>query len=789
MQTDRKKATLKIRLSKTGKKLAELFIPGEPHPKMLDNIKLEGYHEGSEYQVEFEYQTIKLKGTKHRLIVYRNDEIVYDSHPELMETAKKAQSQTVISSDSTISLIYSDLSNHRSISNATEMAHAPYNFVALNHTVLNSVRFSSNDKYLDERLNGYIEITAIPKTPIFIRSADNLEAFKGKQSDLESNKPINSDFFHAYDEKRIPGSSYRGMVRTLLEIVSWAKFTYFEDKHLYFRAIKDEHRKLSNDYKQKLIDDKLSFDDPQRHKHFRLKYNFKAGYLCFEDGDYFIYPAVQDKADKFELYRIDKNKLTGFHNHDIVYFSTNPITPSADSRSWYTSETMRRKGIDLKIEYATVATISATHASGLKEGTLVISGYMPKKHWQWIINKRDSNSSNKIRINDKAIKAYQDDKNRDDQWDLLKELQKGKRYIPCFYLSKTINSQIEILEFGHTGYFRVKYENSIADHVPKELQNSVVIDLATSLFGSVDDPGFSSRLFFEDLKCKNSFEECGQNIPSILSNPKPTSFQLYLEQSNANGQLNDYNQTDPSVNAPIRGYKLYWHKKNEQWQAQKLGKQLATLLHKKYDLNFTDETSFESIDAATMLKILDIVKTDSDEKHYTVINPVMNGEFKGRIRFENLMPHELGALLFVLDLPKCHYHKIGMGKPLGLGSVEIKPKLILTDKNDHYYSLKTNWANTKTTSSSVEVEEYKNLFASHMLSDNSLDPKNSDKLWNSPRLKELLVLLHWPADKEVIEWNNNRFYPIVDSDESEFKQRRVLPKPTEVLPKIEDNEI
>ena len=43
----------------------------------------------------------------------------------------------------------------------------------------------------------------------------------------------------------------------------------------------------------------------------------------------------------------------------------------------------------------------------------------------------------------------------------------------------------------------------------------------------------------------------------ILSNPKPTTFQHYLEQkSNAPNQLNHWNCKE----AKIRGYKLYWHR-------------------------------------------------------------------------------------------------------------------------------------------------------------------------------------------------------------------------------------
>jgi hypothetical protein len=49
--------------------------------------------------------------------------------------------------------------------------------------------------------------------------------------------------------------------------------------------------------------------------------------------------------------------------------------------------------------------------------------------------------------------------------------------------------------------------------------------------------------------------------------------------------------------------------------------------------------------------------------------------FTFTIRVDNLSAMELGALLWLLTLESRHYHKIGLGKPLGFGAVEVAADL------------------------------------------------------------------------------------------------------------------
>ena len=203
-----------------------------------------------------------------------------------------------------------------------------------------------------------------------------------------------------------------------------------------------------------------------------------------------------------------------------------------------------------------------------------------------------------------------------------------KTLVPCHFLE----SGGQITAFGHGQCFRIPYKNSIGEVVEKNLQTDAV-DFADAIFGR--ENFWSSRIFFEDAKIISDAKTLPTANAKPLMQPNPTSYQLYLQQNNKNS-LNHWD----SEGAKIRGYKLYWHDKISDWQD----------------------------------------KENYDEKFTKKITPLKAGnKFKSKIRFENLNEIELGALLMIFDLngAKNPAYKIGMGKPLGLGSIKILPKLFL----------------------------------------------------------------------------------------------------------------
>lgn len=63
---------------------------------------------------------------------------------------------------------------------------------------------------------------------------------------------------------------------------------------------------------------------------------------------------------------------------------------------------------------------------------------------------------------------------------------------------------------------------------------------------------------------------------------------------------------------------------------------------------------------------------EQSEQNRTIKNYIdVGAQFRTTIFFSNLSQFELGALLLLLSLPETHHHKLGMGKPLGFGSVHL----------------------------------------------------------------------------------------------------------------------
>ena len=82
---------------------------------------------------------------------------------------------------------------------------------------------------------------------------------------------------------------------------------------------------------------------------------------------------------------------------------------------------------------------------------------------------------------------------------------------------------------------------------------------AKSDFKWPDGKKMALSLSFDDARLTGPIasDTTSPGRPTVLSSPKPTSFQLYLEQSsNDVKSLKTYNDKE----ALLRGYKMYWHR-------------------------------------------------------------------------------------------------------------------------------------------------------------------------------------------------------------------------------------
>jgi CRISPR/Cas system CSM-associated protein Csm3 (group 7 of RAMP superfamily) len=566
---------------------------------------------------------------------------------------------------------------------------APYNFIPLNEKVISAEKLPDFDKYYPDRFTGYIDIELKALTPLYIRDTLTEEEYKEKLKIEEENKKknkqqqfINPDFFAPGGLARIPGSSLRGMIRTMVEIMSFGKFGFFYDARLYYRGLADVSS-LRKEYQRHMS----SFDKNSK----KTQYKMSAGILHKKGFNYFITPAKGFKQILKKEARQLVEKI-GEKYEDFKFYKIN-------------------------------------------NGYIVVSGPMQNKKRDWFIDLPDANAQG-FKVPDEDILNYKNDKNRSDNIpDLLKLAKDG---VPCFYVRYKDGKGKDRISFGHTGMFRLAYEKTIGDHIPPELKSPNITDIAEAIFGN--EKTHAGRVFFEDAYLDGKPEDAllETAVPRILSNPKPTCFQHYIEQKPENLENHPKNLAHYNSENPIRGYKLYWHRSGNNWI----------------------ETDQENI--------------RNHQSQYTRITPIKpDSTFRGRIRFENLSKVELGALLFALHLPEGLAHKLGMGKPLGLGTVKITPKLYLSDRKQRYSDLFAEWDGLKDETN--KITDFKNAFERYVLDrlqDSGQLQKTITSLWEIDRMQQLKTMLDWsnkPKDDKT------DYLPL-----GEFRKRKVLPPPTEV---------
>ncbi len=153
---------------------------------------------------------------------------------------------------------------------------------------------------------------------------------------------------------------------------------------------------------------------------------------------------------------------------------------------------------------------------------------------------------------------------------------------------------------------------------------------------------------------------------NILGQPKPQQGRFYVaEDKYGNAQTEQGTNEESGYNAGsgLRGRKVYPHHANlpvNYWFEEK-------------DIDFSDRNKLESGN-----QYREYLRPPNGEKQRNNQNRSIEGwikpqtEFEFDIHFTNLSKVELGALIWLLQLPKNHFHRFGGGKPLGFGSVQLE---------------------------------------------------------------------------------------------------------------------
>lgn len=697
-----------------------------------------------------------------------------------------------------------NLPKHKNPKTINAIAKAPYNFVPLPELVVSASEIDNlpdHDTYINQNYqnSGYFTVKLTTKSPLYIRCALTRSDFELDEQEKDRNgNPIDPkanntnyydriknipEFFYTQQKEVpvIPGSSLRGMLRNLLEIVSYGKLSFISKNNsaIFYRAVAAS------------VHDPLK--KPYENIHGRYGRNVQCGYLVKIADKWHIRPAYSPselKLQENKSYLTIKEKY--IHNiPNLIKFNTTNYKPQYHTISFDVEQRNRQ------VYYTKIGTAESNYCY---KGILVCSGNMaetsddlsknPSKRTKHAIVLLANDAAKPIKINERAIEVY---------FDNLTSFQKEPPFDsktgclieghPIFYVIQNGEAHF----FGHSPNFRVPSINSngteskISDFLPSEIEKLSAIDYPETLFGYVQKQitakqgdkicAYASRIFVTDALLTTSHKNIWLSqhsiVPKILATPKPTAFQHYLTQQEPDqlAQLDHYGSPPPHKTV-LRGYKLYWHHDNKT-AAQLIAK------HPGEDRTADPKTGsqFEQINGKWKVK--------AKSKQHTQFKPVNSDiEFKFKVHFENLSDKEVGALCWILqpfgEEGKTYCHSLGMGKPLGMGAVELKAELHLLNRIKRYSSLfeSNSWQ-------TGEIEQFSNLtdktvqekyvthFEQHILGHLGL----TGRLRDVQRIAILLKMLEWPGIAP-----NNAQYMHLDR----FQERPVLPDARHFYPELEN---
>lgn len=579
-------------------------------------------------------------------------------------------------------------------------ATAPYNFVPLPELVVPAVESAEalpdHDHYERARHTGYFDITLLTRSPLYVRcplTTDQLlRQDRGDDAKLPFREQVKNtpDFFYTRDPDQpvIPGSSLRGMLRGLLEIISYGKVQWVTERQLVYRAVGDRSS-LGQHYRTQLLGANKG-SSPNMHFDYPSS-KVRGGYLRRTRAGWAIQPAKEILSETFvHVEYTAAQPIIGTYGRQQVH----PVFVEPAGR--VSSPRGSRGSANLVLDLAITKRVTASPSSGLVPAKLVESGHMEgahAKHWHCAIYEPDPNTA-LIPIPDSVWETYQEDRDltRGPLTPTRKLMHDGD---PLFCL---LDGKGQLVFFGPTMMLRLPYTQLAIDLVPPALRRPEEIDYAEALFGfvrtdrelknleqrglPVPKQGSKGRAYAGRVCVTNAVLVGGQSdiwpaleplVPKILATPKPTAFQHYLVQtSDRKNSLRHYDSASPDETV-IRGHKLYWRQRADWVSSDDATRMIEEDPQKRADIDRQEGMG----------------KPDTQ---HTQLKPVKAGiRFTFRVYFENLSDEELGALswaLHPLGHPgKDYCHSLGMGKPLGMGAVKLQATLCLTDRTRRYTHL------------------------------------------------------------------------------------------------------
>lgn len=586
------------------------------------------------------------------------------------------------------------------------MIRSPYNFVPVSDKVFfpDWADQISHDIPFSDGISGKITLEIEAQTPIFVRNG-------------HAGNAVDNSFSRTNDNRYfIPGTSIKGAIRNVLEIISHGKMRTYKNRL----------------FAQREWDNKELYNLKSKQTSFRcgwLKWDKENGYHIVDCGK----PCRigHDRIDDYlgdEVFKNNFSKSRGIDLNRSQRMNGIEYDPKT-ARYKYALIDNLHAGLD-NLPFITDTDHNSSQGGGFHRvkvasletnqefrGTIVFTGQPDKwvyprpkelkkgagKFYDFVF-KNPSDNSVLHKLNDDDFENYQSIYKDSPDWIYWYD----KLYttgIPVFFMEEKRKS----LKWGLALLFKLPYDHTPFETLPNSHKNEKY-DLADCIFGSVDkDKSLKGRVTFGHAFCVSHNVSPMDEVRLILGSPKASYYPTYIAQDGNNGitaQYQTYND------GRISGWKRY------------VVKRTATGTYVTEGQNVSDRV-------------------------YSSLTPLPeNTKFSSTITFHNLKPEELGALISALTFhghTNC-FHQLGQGKPFGYGRVTIRPEL-----NIYTSELQGGEIGSY-------MDKFEELMRKHRLTVNVLQLATMASELKDGRQYEYMNLSMELKDNEFLQAKNNHWY-------------------------------
>jgi CRISPR-associated protein (TIGR03986 family) len=490
--------------------------------------------------------------------------------------------------------------------------HTPYHFVPLSKWIYmpDWAHLVSHDVPFKYGISGVLEYTLTNATPLCV-GGEQEQAGGGCSVVKWAKDPMGNPV--------IPGSSLKGMVRNVLEIASFGKFSGIDESHFSYRDVSSNSQYLQKVTKNNTVKSAwLKFDNDTK--------NWTLTSCNFAK--------IKHSEIKKSLSKNIKNSDTAIQKYTKIGLNK-PITVTTFKKVGKQGTVVWAKDINQGHEKAHLVFCNNR-----------IKGQGKPEDYEFsycFYGEGKGLSVEASTINDKANKLFA---SHDEQHIKFLRENPSEKGIPVFALFEKGTNKLHSL--GLAKMPRVLYQHSatnLADNrQTKARMSEHYFDMSELMFGCIREKGFSlkSRVMFSDSVTEINKGLYNSNFVT-LNGPKATFKEAYLEQSNPN-KYSDYDDK----NAQLSGWKRY----------------------------VTQSAFKENPSSNDNLKVksqLELMKENSRFTGKVVFHNLKREELGALLWSLTLGNNEEN---------KEQYHGLGHGKSLGAGVVQLTVKNLILNAND-----------------------------------------------------------------------------------------------------------